>query len=80
MSLIISDDIIQSTKMTEKDLLLKFALWLFRQEKITLGQASRLAGLSQFEMQRELGMRKISIHYGFTELHDDLNALGIPIP
>lgn len=40
---------------------------LFEEEKLTLGQASKLARLHQFEFQKELANQKIPIHYDETD-------------
>lgn len=45
----IPDQIIEQSALSAKEILLKVALVLFEEEKLTLGQASKLAGLHQFE-------------------------------
>ena len=44
-------------------------------EEGTLGQAAEVAGIAQAEFLRELGKRRIPIHYGSDELSDDLCAV-----
>ena len=75
MSVIISDDILQATRMSEAELRLELAIMLFEREKLTLAQASRLAGLGRAEFQHVLGSRRIPPHYGVAELHEDVAAL-----
>lgn len=75
MSLTISDEFLQTAKISEGELKLEIAIILFQQEKITLGTASQFAGINQLEFQRVLGNRKISIHYGIEDLHQDLQTL-----
>ena len=53
------------------------ALLLFQEEKLTLGQASKVAGLHQFEFQGELTARKIPIHYSEEDLDRDILTLGL---
>lgn len=43
MSLVIPDEILHATHMTDTELLQEIAILLFQKEKLTLGQASRLA-------------------------------------
>ncbi|MCI0419279.1 MAG: UPF0175 family protein, partial [Acidobacteria bacterium] len=43
MSLVIPDDILQATRMSAAELKQELAVLLFQREKLTLGQASRLA-------------------------------------
>ena len=51
------------------------AFGLFGTEVATLGQAAQTAGLSQAAFLRELGRRRIPIHYGPDELAADLQAV-----
>ena len=51
MSIEISDEILQTARMSESEVLLELVVTLFQREKLTLGQASRLAGLNQWRFQ-----------------------------
>jgi predicted HTH domain antitoxin len=53
----------------------ELALTLFQQERLTLAQASHLAGMSQLEFQALLAQRQIPIHYGIEEFREDLETL-----
>ncbi len=75
MSLNISDEFLQTAKISAEELKLEIAIILFQKEKITLGTASQFAGMNQLEFQRVSGSRKIPIHYGLEELHQDLQTL-----
>jgi predicted HTH domain antitoxin len=75
MSIVIPDEIVQSTRLTGAELLQEIALALFQREKLTLGQASRLAGISQWQFQQLLGSRGIPIHYGVDDFEADLRTL-----
>ena len=48
---------------------------LFVSEETTLGQAAQIAGMSQADFLRELGQRRIPIHYGSEELAADLRTV-----
>ena len=63
--------------LSSDELRLKVALLLFQEERLTLGQASQLAGLHQVEFQKELANREIPIHYGDEDLARDLRTLGL---
>lgn len=54
---------------------LHLAIGLFVAAESTLGQAAQVAGLSQADFMRELGQRRIPIHYGREELAADLQAV-----
>lgn len=71
----ISSDIVQSTKMTDQELLVEIAVMLFEREKLTMGQAARLAGMPQFKFQHLLASREIPIHYGIEEYKEDLKTM-----
>ena len=75
MSIVIADEIIQSTRLTAAELIQELALALFQREKLTLGQASGLAGISQWQFQQLLGSRDIPIHYDVADFEDDLRTL-----
>ncbi len=73
----IPDQVVNQTGVSSNEILLKIALMLFEEEKLTLGQASSLAGLHQFEFQKELAQREISIHYGEEDYERDLKTLAL---
>ncbi|MBI4748611.1 MAG: UPF0175 family protein [Acidobacteria bacterium] len=75
MSLVIPDEILQTAHMTEHELRQEIAVMLFQKEKLTLGQASRLADLSQIQFQHVLASRHIPVHYDIREFEADLNTL-----
>jgi predicted HTH domain antitoxin len=54
---------------------LHLAIGLFVSEKATLGQAAEIAGLTQAAFLKELGRRRISMHYGLDELAEDLRVV-----
>jgi len=72
----IPDQIVKQSGLSAKEILLKVALVLFQEEKLTLGQASRLAGLHQFEFQTELAARNIPVHYGEQDFENDLQTIA----
>jgi len=73
----IPDQIINQSGLSAGEILLKVAIVLFQEEKLTLGQASRLAGLHQFEFQKELAAREIPVHYGEEDYQNDLRTIAL---
>jgi len=71
----IPDNISAKIGLNEQDVLLEIAIALFKEEKITLGQASKIASLHQSQFQKILAKRRIPIHYGIEELEQDLETL-----
>ncbi len=75
VSITISDDILASSGLTEEELRRELAIALFQVERLTLGQAARLAHEPQLEFQKALASRGIPIHYGAEELDEDLQTV-----
>ncbi len=76
MSIVIPEDIMQSVRLTTAELIQELAVALFQREKLTLGQASRLAGMDQWQFQQLLANRDISLHYDVAEFEADLETLA----
>ncbi len=62
-------------RYSEQTTSLMLAIGLFVTDEATLGQSAQVAGMSQAEFLRELGRRRIPIHYGQEELIDDLQTV-----
>ena len=75
MSLVIPDEILQATRMSASELRQEIAILLFQKEKLTLGQASRLAEMNQLTFQHLLASRSIPVHYDMAEFEADLKTL-----
>ncbi|MEA5620824.1 UPF0175 family protein [Cronbergia sp. UHCC 0137] len=75
MSLTISDEILHSTGMTSKELLIEIAVMLFEKEKVSLGKASKIAEMNYVEFQELLAQRNISLHYDVAEFQEDMKTL-----
>jgi len=75
MSLLISDELIQASGLSEAELLQELVLLLFQREKLTLGKASRILGMTQLEFQALLASRNLHIHYDVEDLHEDIKNL-----
>jgi len=79
MALIINDEILRKVQISEKDLLIDLACYLYDKKRLSLGQARQLADLDQITFQRELVKRDIDIHYTEKDLNDDLKNLNISL-
>jgi predicted HTH domain antitoxin len=75
MSIIISDEILGVTRMTEAEMCQEIAVMLFEQEKLTLAQASRFAGIHRVAFQHLLASRQIPLHYGVEDFEQDIQNL-----
>ena len=71
----IPDDVLAAAHLSEVELRRELAVALFREERLTLAQASRLAEMNQFAFQSILAAREIPIHYGIEEFREDLRTI-----
>ncbi|MBW4653779.1 MAG: UPF0175 family protein [Kaiparowitsia implicata GSE-PSE-MK54-09C] len=76
MSLVISDDIIRASGLSEAELLLEIIVLLFQQEKLSLGKASEILRMPQIHFQRLLADRGICVHYDVADFQEDLQHLS----
>ncbi|MER3436092.1 MAG: hypothetical protein C4288_22675 [Leptolyngbya sp. ERB_1_1] len=75
MSPLISDELVKASGLSEAELLQELVLMLFQREKISLGKASRILGMTQLEFQALLASRDLYIHYDVEDLHEDIKNL-----
>ena len=77
MSLVISDELLKAAKISEDELMQEIVLLLFQQDKLSLGKASHLLGMSQIEFHKLLANRKICLHYDVEEFREDIKSLRV---
>ena len=75
MSVVIPDEILYTTHITAAELTQEIAVALYQKEKLTLGQASKLAGVNQLQFQFMLASRRIPIHYDIADFEADIKTL-----
>ncbi|GAP99630.1 UPF0175 family protein [Leptolyngbya sp. NIES-2104] len=71
----IPDEIAQNKTLSQADWLREVAIALFRQELVTLGTASHIAGMQQLEFQGLLYDRGINSHYNIDDYRADIESL-----
>jgi predicted HTH domain antitoxin len=62
-------------RLSAQDAALHLALGLFLDQRVTLGQGAAIAGISQSEFLRELGRRRIPVHYEESDALADIAAV-----
>jgi predicted HTH domain antitoxin len=72
MKIVVSDELLKGIDLTPGQALLDFAVGVYSESKATLGRAARIAGMSQPEFLKELGKRRVPIHYTVDDLKSDL--------
>ena len=75
MSLTISDDLLLTMRMTEDEASQEIAVLFYQKQKLTLAQASRLAGMDRMQFQHLLASRRIPINYDVKDFEEDLKNL-----
>jgi predicted HTH domain antitoxin len=76
MPIIIPDEAVQQTGLSERELLIELACRLFDIGRLALWPAAKLAGLSRGEMEAELRRRQIPIYRPTAaDLEQDLATL-----
>ena len=67
--------VLDAAQMNVHDVRRELALTLYAQQRLSLGKACELAGLTLWEFRQWLGLRRIEAHYDEADLRDDLNTL-----
>ena len=72
MGMVIDDDLLHAARMSEPEIKLELAALLYQRDRLTLGQAARLAGMSQARLRLTLGARGIAPNYDVEEFAHDV--------
>lgn len=75
MTLVIPEDILQASQMTEKEIQLEIAILLYQKEKISSGMVRAWTGLNVLEFQHELAKRDLYLNYDVEDFEQDLQTL-----
>ncbi len=75
MSLTIPDEVLHSARMSPAELRREIAVMLYRDEKLTLAQASRLAEMPRLQFHHLLASRDVLMHFDESDLEQDLATL-----
>lgn len=73
--LVISATVLEELRLSPSELTIDLAVYLYDKEKLTMGQAKKLAGLTQIEFQKEIAKRGVLVKYGIEDLKKDLETL-----
>ena len=75
IALELSQDILDSARLSMGELKIELALMLYAQKRLSLGKARQLAGLSLWEFRQLLAFRRIEPHYDESDLAADIATL-----
>ncbi len=71
----ISQDILDSARLSMAELKLELAVHLYAQGRLSIGKARELAEMSLWEFRQVLGARRIAPHYDVEDLDQDAATL-----
>lgn len=73
--LVISGNILEELRISPSELKIDLAVYLYDMERLTMGQAKKLAGLTQIDFQKEMSKRDVCIKYDIEDFEQDLLTL-----
>lgn len=73
--LTISDEVLESARISANELQQEIAVYLYSKNKLSFGQARKIAGLNVFQFQDLLCKNDIPIHYSIEELEEDYQTI-----
>ncbi len=71
----ISQDILDSARLSIAELKLELAVHLYAQGRLSIGKARELADMSLWEFRHVLAARRIAPHYDLEDLDQDVTTL-----
>ena len=71
----IPQDVLDSARLSTMEVKQELALTLYASRRLSIGKARELAGLSLWEFRQLLGARRISPHFGYEDLGEDVQAV-----
>ncbi len=75
MQLTVDDSLLRGVDLTPAQVQLDLAVGLYTEGRVTLGRAASVAGLPQEEFLRELGRRRVPVHYSAADFDDDCRRM-----
>jgi predicted HTH domain antitoxin len=75
MSVVIPDDILHASGLSEEELLKEIVLMLFEQKRISIGKASNLLEMNLIQFQHLIASRDICVHYDVDDFKADVATL-----
>jgi len=75
LNLEVPQDVLESARLSAADLKTELAVALFAQQRLSIGKARELAGMSLWEFRQLLASRRIAPHYDEGDLAEDVKTL-----
>jgi len=74
MTIEIANDLLHHANVSDSEIQLVVAIWLFTEKDLSLGLAAQVARLHKIQFQRELARRHIPVHYSEEDLVRDYQS------
>ena len=75
MNLELPQDVLESARLSPAELKTELAIALYAQQRLSIGKARELAGMSLWEFRQLLASRRIPPHYDESDLAEDVKTL-----
>ena len=75
--LTITDDVLNAANVTATQLKQEIAVYLYAKNKLSFGQARKIAGMDVLQFQELLFNNDVPMHYSVSDLEDDVNSIGL---
>ena len=75
MGILITDQMLTQANLSETQVRLELAIFLFEKRLFTLGKSAELAQIHQYVLQKELARRQIPMHYDEEDYGQDMATL-----
>ena len=76
LNLEVPQDVLESARLSAADLKTELAVALYTQQRLSIGKARELAGISLWEFRQLLASRRIAPHYDEGDLAEDVKTLS----
>ena len=74
---LIEDSVLEAANLSEQELKVELALMLYAQNRLSFGQARKLAEIGYYEFEKLLQDRKIAAHYDVEAFQEDLQTIEL---
>lgn len=74
---LIDDSLLEAASISEQELKVELALMLYAQQRLSFGQARKLADMGYYEFEKLLFDRHIASHYDIEEFKEDIKTVEI---
>lgn len=75
MPVVLSDDFVKASHLTESEIKQELAIILYQKKKISLAKAASLLNMNRLEFQKLLAEKKIPINFDISDFDKDIETL-----